>query len=117
MKTLLASCALLCAALPAQNQALSFTNGSVDTHFDIAYAPGLLPRRSITVEAWITYDDASLAVGQGFRWPTIARQDVAPGGESWFLRIGGGEQWCPQPRVGLPQRFVPAVHDLPVHAR
>src|SRR5690606_7263902 len=27
-------------------------------------------------------------VGQGFRWPTVARQDVTPQGESWFLRVG-----------------------------
>ena len=85
----LALAALFLPSLASQSQALTFTNGNVDDHVDVAYAPGLLPRRGITVEAWITYDDSTLPP-TGNRWPTVARQDVAPGGESWFLRVGAG---------------------------
>ncbi len=89
---LTAAIALLASlSLPAQNTGLVLANGATDDHVDVAYGPGLLPRRSITVEAWMIFDDATMAVNQGFKWPTIARHDTSPGGESWFLRIGWGQ--------------------------
>ncbi len=76
-----------CPAAPAQADALQFTNGFVSQHVEVPYDPGLLPTRALTIEAWITYDDSTVPRGQGGRWPTIARQDVRPGGESYFLRV------------------------------
>ncbi len=81
--------ALLPTLAVAQNQAVTFVNGTgVDNSIDVPYGPGLLPTRGITVEAWVTYDDSTIPAGPTFHWPTIARHDVSPGGESWFLRVG-----------------------------
>lgn len=71
-----------------QNQGLSLQNGVV-THIDVPYAPTLLPRGGITVEAWVTYDSSTL--GPGFRYPTILRMDPAPNQASYFLRVEAGQ--------------------------
>lgn len=100
---------LSCAAVTAQNTGIQFTNGSVDEGVDIAWYPGLVPTRGITVEAWVTFDDSTIPLGS-YRWPTIARQDVAPGVSAWFLRVGSSNignrnlEWCIDTGSGL--RFV-----------
>ena len=100
---------LSCAAVTAQNTGIQFSNGSVDEGVDIAWYPGLVPTRGITVEAWVTFDDSTIPLGT-YRWPTIARQDVAPGVCAWFLRVGSSNtgnrnlEWCIDTGAGL--RFV-----------
>jgi len=77
---------LLALAVPAvaQNVGLRLSNG-VDSYVDVPYDPTLVPRSGITVEAWITYDDASL--GTGWRWPTIVRQNSTPQVVNYMLRV------------------------------
>jgi hypothetical protein len=85
----LAAFALLAAAATpglAQNQAVQLTTG-VDAHFDVPYDPAFVAPSGLTVEAWVTYDDSTIPTGL-FYWPTIARQNVAPGQESWLFRVG-----------------------------
>lgn len=72
-------------SLSAQNLGLRLSNG-VDAFVDIAYAPTLVPRSGITLEAWVTYDDTTL--GAGYRWPTVVRQNSSPGAETYMLRVG-----------------------------
>ncbi len=80
---------LLAASLSAQSPALSFVTAVADNHIDVAYTPGLVPSNGMTVEAWMTYDDAT-APNTSWHFPTIARHDVNPGAESWFLRVNSG---------------------------
>lgn len=70
----------------AQNQALVMSNAASDGFFDVPASATLAPP-SITVEAWLTYDETTLAPGAGFRFPTVARKNTAPGQEEWFLRV------------------------------
>jgi hypothetical protein len=77
----------LAAPLPAQGLALSLTNGVLGGA-EIPYSPQAIPQTGITLEAWITYDDATLI--PGWSHPTIARQRVGGGGEAWFLRVNAG---------------------------
>ena len=84
---LLLTCA---AAASAQNLGIQLDHG-VDEHVDVPYDPLMVPQTGITVEAWITYDEGLVPIGAGFRWPTVARQDVTPGGESFFLRVGAAD--------------------------
>lgn len=74
----------LVAPAAAQNIGLRLSNG-VDSYVDVPYDPTLAPRSGITVEAWITYDDASL--GSGWRWPTIVRQNSTPQVVNYMLRV------------------------------
>ena len=55
---------LLAAAVPAQNQGIHLTNG-VDGSVDYAFHPAMLPPTGLTVEAWLTYDDATLPPSTG----------------------------------------------------
>lgn len=68
----------------AQNTGVTVTNG-VDGYLEVPYSPAVVPQSGITVEAWITYDDATLPTG--WRYPTVVRQGLAAGAESFFLRI------------------------------
>lgn len=70
--------------LASQNVGLNLTNG-VDSYVDVPYHPTLLPRSGITIEAWITYDDAT--IGAGWRWPTIVRQNSTPQVVNYMLRV------------------------------
>ncbi len=83
-----ATCAFLTAiaasALGAQNTGLRLTNG-IDSYVDVPHASTLVPRSGITLEAWVTYDDASL--GSGWRWPTIVRQNSTPQVVDYMLRV------------------------------
>lgn len=72
--------------LSAQGTGIVLANG-VDSHFDVPYAPVLVPRSGITIEAWVKYDDATMPTGT-YRWPTVCRQNPTPGRESYFLRVG-----------------------------
>ncbi|MCB9868672.1 MAG: Ig-like domain-containing protein [Planctomycetes bacterium] len=72
--------------IAAAQTGLKLRNGVVpDTYVDVPYAKTLLPGTGLTVEAWVTYDGSAL--GSGVRWPTIVRQNTAPGSESYVLRI------------------------------
>jgi hypothetical protein len=77
----------LTAPLDAQGLALSLTNGVLGGA-EIPYSPQAIPQTGITLEAWITYDDATII--PGWSHPTIARQRVGGGGEAWFLRVNAG---------------------------
>jgi hypothetical protein len=72
----------------AQNQSLAFANGTV-AYADVPYAPTLVPRGGITVEAWLTYDGSTL--GSGWRFPTVCRMDPSPNQSSYFLRVEAGQ--------------------------
>ena len=70
---------------PAQNIGMAF-DANIDGYIEVPYSPPVVPQGGITVEAWITYDDATLPTG--WRYPTIVRQGVSVGGsEDYFLRI------------------------------
>lgn len=76
---------LLAAATPAQNVGVALT-ATVDGYLEIPYTPQVVPQSGITVEAWITYDDATLP--SGWRYPTIVRQGLSVNGsENYFLRV------------------------------
>jgi hypothetical protein len=76
---------LLAAPTTAQNVGVAFSN-LVDGYIEIPYTPQVVPQSGITVEAWITYDDATLPTG--WRYPTLVRQGLSVGGsEDYFLRI------------------------------
>jgi hypothetical protein len=87
------ACAVVCsltlaAPAAAQNQALQLTTG-VDGGVAYPFDARMVPPTGITVEAWITYDDATVPTGLNY-WPTIARQNVTPQQESWNLRVSAG---------------------------
>ena len=88
MKRLLAPLsAFTCLALlaPSQNQGVAMS-ATVDGYIEIPYSTLVVPRSGITVEAWITYDDATLPTG--WRYPTIVRQGLSVNAsEDYFLRI------------------------------
>jgi hypothetical protein len=80
----------------AQNVGASFTN-TVDGYVEVPYTPQVVPQSGITVEAWITYDDATLPTG--WRYPTLVRQGLSVGGsEDYFLRIEAGNSGSRQLR-------------------
>ncbi len=70
--------------LLAQNTSIRLTNG-VNGGAEIPYAPQMIPQSGITLEAWITYDDATIIAG--WSHPTIVRQNINGGQESFFLRV------------------------------
>jgi hypothetical protein len=75
------------AAANAQNQALKGSVNPQTGYIDLPASPLLSPA-SITIEAWITYDDAGLPAG--WIYPTIARKDFTQGFADWFLRVDAG---------------------------
>lgn len=77
--------ALLAAPLAAQNLGIQLTNG-IDGGVDVPFDPAMVPPTGITVEAWITFDDSTIATGT-YRWPTIARQNLAANAEVWNFRV------------------------------
>lgn len=77
----------LATLVPAQNQGISLNVG-VTGYVDVPTSPLLVPPTGLTVEAWMTFDDSTVPTGGLYYWPTIARQNVAPGQESWVLRVG-----------------------------
>jgi hypothetical protein len=72
----------------AQSVGITLANG-VDGYLEVPYSPALVPASGLTVEAWITYDDATIP--PGWTWPTIARQNQTPGSESMFFRVQAGQ--------------------------
>ncbi len=77
--------AALLSPLQAQNVGAAF-DANVDGYIEVPYSPQVVPQSGITIEAWITYDDATLP--SGWRYPTIVRQGLSVGGsEDYFLRI------------------------------
>lgn len=69
----------------AQNTGIAL-NATVDGYVEVPYNARVVPQSGITVEAWITYDDATLPTG--WRYPTLVRQGLSVGGsEDYFLRI------------------------------
>jgi len=84
LRTALAA-TLLTVPILAQNLGIALT-ATVDGYVEIPYSQRVVPQSGITVEAWITYDDATLPTG--WRYPTIVRQGLSVGGsEDYFLRI------------------------------
>jgi len=76
------------ASVTAQNLGVAF-DPNVDGYLEVPYSPQVVPQSGITVEAWITYDDAALPTG--WRYPTIVRQGISVGGsENYFLRVNAG---------------------------
>jgi len=71
----------------AQNQALNCNTASATGYIDLPATPLLTPA-SITIEAWVTYDDATLPTG--WVYPTIARKNFTQGLADWFLRVDAG---------------------------
>lgn len=72
------------AVLPAQNTGITLSN-TTDGYVEVPYSPQVVPQTGITVEAWITYDDASIPMT--WTYPTIVRQNGNAGQESFFLRV------------------------------
>jgi hypothetical protein len=77
---------LVAMAAVGQNQGLVLANGTTG-HVDVPHSPTLAPSGGITVEAWVKYDSA---LGTGWRFPTIARNDPSPNQSAWFLRVEAG---------------------------
>lgn len=89
MRFLTSSCVALAVASSAlaQNQAASF---QVDTtsQIDVAASPFLVPKTGLTVEAWITYDDSTIPVGGGDKYPSICRHTTTLGtSASYIFRV------------------------------
>ena len=83
-RTTIAATLLTLPAL-AQNTGIAL-NATVDGYVEVPYSQRVVPQSGITVEAWITYDDATLPTG--WRYPTLLRQGHSTGGsEDYFLRI------------------------------
>ena len=81
----------LVGSLSAQSdQALSLVSGGSDEFLEVSSVPTLVPEDAITIEAWITYDDATIPTGGNFLWPTIVRHTDGPGIESYWLRVQAG---------------------------
>lgn len=94
--TLAAAMVLFPAPAFAQNLGASFTN-TVDGYIEVPYSARVVPQSGITIEAWITYDDATLPTG--WRFPTLVRQGLSVGGsEDYFLRIEAGNSGARQLR-------------------
>jgi hypothetical protein len=68
----------------AQNQALSVSTPQLGGYLRVP-ASNVLAPPSITIEAWITYDDSTLPTG--WVYPTIARKEFTQGVAEWFLRV------------------------------
>ncbi len=84
---ILVTLAAISAPISAQNTAATFVHGGSENHIDISPHEFLANPNSITVEAWVTYDDTTMPVDGLFHWPTIARYDVTPNAESYILRV------------------------------
>ncbi len=80
--------AAIAATAHAQNIGIKLTHG-VDGYVEVPAAPALIPYGGVTLEAWITYDDATLQSGWSF--PTVARQNLAAQSETFFLRVEAGQ--------------------------
>lgn len=80
--------ALLAVEVPAQI-GLQLATG-VDGGVSVPADPLLVPPTGITVEAWITFDDATIPVNGLFYWPTIVRQNIQNGQEVYNLRVSSG---------------------------
>ncbi len=88
MQSKFAPLLILAAALSpiaAQNVGVALS-ATTDGYIEIPYTPQVVPQSGLTVEAWITYDDATLPTG--WRYPTLLRQGLSVGGsENFFLRV------------------------------
>jgi hypothetical protein len=106
----------------AQNLGLQLAHG-VDGYIEVPAAAPLTPSSGITLEAWVTYDDATLQ--PGLAWPTIVRQNLAHGAESYFMRVDAGNtsvrslRWKVVTSAGLPVSaswwFAPGQMLTPTH--
>ena len=67
----------------------NLTTTTAATYITVPYHKSLVPQTGLTIEAWITYDETTLATG--WRWPTIARQNPNASKESFWLRIQAGQ--------------------------
>ena len=79
-----AALATTLATLPAQSTGIRLNN-AVDGFVEVPYSPEVVPQGGITVEAWVTYDDATIPAS--WSYPTVVRQNRNAGQESFFLRV------------------------------
>lgn len=86
LRTLIWPCAVLSltAVAVSQNQALSVSTPQLGGYIEVPPS-NLLAPPSITIEAWVTYDDAALP--SGWVYPTIGRKEFTQGVAEWFLRV------------------------------
>lgn len=84
--TALVAC-VVASATNAQNQALKCSTSPQTGYIDLPASP-LLAAPKFTIEAWVTYDDATLP--SGWVYPTIGRKNFVQGVAEWFLRVDAG---------------------------
>ena len=93
-----AALATTLATLPAQSTGIRLNN-AVDGFVEVPYSPEVVPQGGITVEAWVTYDDATIPAS--WSYPTVVRQNRNAGQESFFLRVNAKEgALLVQPTIG-----------------
>jgi len=71
----------------AFQQSATFSN-AVDGYIEVPFDASVVPHSGITIEAWVTYDDAT--IGAGYQYPTIVRQNPNAGQEAYILRVEAG---------------------------
>jgi len=74
----------LAGSASAQLQSATLSN-LVDGYIEMPFDATIVPTTGITVEAWVQYDESTLP--SGWRYPTIVRQNMDAGNESFFLRV------------------------------
>src|SRR5688572_24751235 len=84
----LAAAVLSAALLPAQGYAVALTAG-VNGGIEVPFHAALVPPTGLTVEAWVRFDDASMATGAPY-FPTIVAQNATAPQPSWLLRVASG---------------------------
>jgi hypothetical protein len=85
---LLTASLLLASLLPAQGYAVILYAG-LDGGANVPFHPAMVPPTGLTVEAWVRFDDATMATGVPY-FPTIAGQNVDAAQPSWVLRVASG---------------------------
>lgn len=74
----------------AQNQGITLSNLTPTNYVEVPGHPSQVPLNGLTFEAWVTYDDTTVPVGAGARWPTICRKNPAQGSTIFHLRANAG---------------------------
>ncbi|MAG57673.1 MAG: hypothetical protein CMJ83_15390 [Planctomycetes bacterium] len=74
----------------AQNQGITLSNLTPTNYVEVPGHPSQVPLNGFTFEAWVTYDDTTVPVGTGVRWPTICRKNPAQGSSIFHLRANAG---------------------------
>jgi hypothetical protein len=90
--------ALVASLAPAQNQALSVSTPLLGGYIEVPAGNQLAPP-SITIEAWVTYDDSTIPTG--WVYPTIGRKEFTQGVAEWFLRVNANNNNTRQLRLWI----------------